>query len=91
MADMTFKTNLNNLWVEVADGDSDGSVGIQVDSGTVLVFIGDGAPGNDEANYMVMEKKHTGELSVDLPAGQKVYARSERASAVIRGFKVPAA
>lgn len=79
----------DDAWTLIADGATHAFVGLQVGDGVfgLAVAIAAVAPEADSDAYIVLQRTDEKSLSVDLDADSRIYARSFRGAAVVRGYR----
>jgi hypothetical protein len=90
MAIVTFAAAINdNAFTEVVDGATVASFGLQRGDQAFpfAIIIAATLPAADAGNYMEIGKSDPS-MSLDIGETDKVYARSLRGKAVVRGYKV---
>lgn len=88
----TFSATTDNTeWVEVVDGSTIASFGIEVDPTSTSVFlaVSQDVPDNDSDDYLVLQRERDTSISFSLNATDKVYVRAPSATVVkVRGYQV---
>lgn len=88
----TFSTTFENTWTLVADGASIATCGVQLESTgpAVAVAIAASAPTAASDDYLILQPGFETSVWLDLNAADKLYARSQSATAKgkLRGVQV---